>query len=303
MSCCSCCCRFWRIKSRTHIPENSLRTALLEDKSDAVLHILENTELDIILQNIKSCNFPPNDALKKLLDWAIKHKQLDFIATAYASATLPPDMTESKTLTQELHFIPAVHFALARQHAQALRALLQLRGDPNLMGEQGVRPGVLAVHTENDSQALALLRPLLEAMANPNLRGSNCPSPFMCAIRSDRVNIVRRMLAYPGERIHDLAEVLFEFNPKTFPRNIGRLVATMVSPEQPNLTQAMVHNSHGVVKRLLTTYLERGSTAPCSSHGVQRSASLFHDPLFCKCPDDTSFCELVRSGYYDTSYL
>jgi len=299
MSCCFCCCRFWRIKSRTHIPENSLRTALLEDKSDVVLYILHNTELDIILQCIEGCNFPPNHAIRTLLDWAIKHKKLDFIATAYASSTQPPDMT--LTLTQELHFIPAVHYALAKQHAQALRALLQLRGDPNL-GEQGVVPGVRAVHTENDSQALALLKPLLEAMANPNLRGSSGPSPFMCAIKNDRVNIVRRMLAYPGERINDLAEVLFELNPQTFPRNIGRLVATMVSPEQPNLTQAMVHNSHGVVKKLLTTYLERGSTAPCSSHNVTRSASLFHDPLFCKCPDDTSFCELVRSGYYDTSY-
>jgi len=300
MSRCFCCCRFWRIKSRTHIPENSLRTALLEDESDVVMYILHNTELDIILQGIEGCNFPSNHALRTLLDWAITHKQLDFIATAYASSTQCLDMTQ--TLTQELHFIPAVHYALAKQHAQALRALLQLRGDPNLMGEQGVRPGVRAVHTENDSQALALLKPLLEAMANPNLRGLSGPSPFMCAIHNDRVNIVRRMLAYPGERINDLAEVLFELNPQTFPRNIGRLVATMVSPEQPNLTQAMVHNSHGVVKRLLTTYLERGSTAPCSSHNVTRSASLFHDPLFCKCPDDTSFCELVRSGYYDTSY-
>merc|ERR1739838_700023 len=81
---------------------------------------------------------------------------------------------------------------------------------------------------------------------------------------------------------------------------MGNLVATMVSPEQPNLTQAIVSNSHGVVKKLLTTYLERGSTDPCSSKNGYTSACLFHDPLFCKCPEDTSFCTLVRSGYFDT---
>jgi len=298
MSCCLCCCRILRIRSRTQKPENSLRTALLQDESDAVLHILQNTELDLILQGIEGGNFPPNHALGTLLDWAIRHRKLDFIATAYASSTQPRDMT--LTLSQELHFIPAIHYALIKQNAEALRALLQLRGDPNLMEERGVRPGVRAVVTESDSQALALLRPLLEAMANPNLRGLNGQSPFMSAIRSNRVNIVRKMLAYPRQRINNLAEVLFELDPKTFPRHIGRLVATMVSPEQPNLTQAMVSHSHGVVKKLLTSYLERGSTAPCSSQNETRSASLFHDPLFCKCPDDTSFCEKVRSGYYDT---
>jgi len=293
-----CCCSCWRIISRTEIAENSLRAALLQDESDTVLQILENTELDLILQGIEGGSFPPNHALGTLLDWAIRHKKLDFIAAACASSTQPPDMT--LTLSQKFHLIPAVHYAITKQHAEALRALLQLRGDPNQMGEQGVIPGVLAVHTESDSQALALLRPLLEAMANPNLRGRSGQSPFTSAIHSGRVNIVRRMLAYPRERIYNLAEVLFELNPKTFPRNIGQIVAAMVSPEPPHLTQAMVSNSHGVVKKLLTSYLERGSTEPCASHSEGRSASLFHDPLFCKCPEDTSFCELVRSGYFDT---
>jgi len=278
--------------------ENLLRAALIQDESDAVLHILENTELDLILQGIEGGNFPPNHALGTLLDWAIRHKKLDFIAAACASSTHLPDMT--LTLTQEFHLIPAVYYALASQHAEALRALLQLRGDPNHRGRQRLIPGVWAVETENDSQALALLRPLLEAMANPNLRGGSGQSPFTSAVCSGRVNIVRRMLAYPKERIYNLAEVLFELNPTTFPRNIGQLVAAMVSPEQPNLTKAMVSNSHGVVKKLLTTYLESGSTEPYSSRNGGRSASLFHDPLFCKCPDDTSFCRLVRSGYFDT---
>jgi len=295
---CVCCCLRQRIRRRTQIAENSLRAALIEDEPDAVLQLLQNTEIKFILQGIEGGNFPPNHALGTLLDWAIRHKQLDFIAAACASSIYPADMT--LTPTQEFNMIPAVHHALTKQHAQALRALLQLRGDPNRMGEQGVRPGVRAVHTENDSQALALLKPLLEAMANPNLRGWNGLSPFTFAIREGRVNIVRRMLAYPKERIYDLAEVLFELNPKTFPRNIGNLVGAMISPEQPNLTQAIISNSHGVVKKLLTSYLERGSTAPCSSRNGYTSACLFHDPLFCKCPEDTSFCKLVRSGYFDT---
>lgn len=296
MSCC-CCCLRQRIKRRTQIAENSLREALIEDEPDAVLLLLENKELKCILQGIEGGNFTPNCALGTWLDWAIRQKQLDFIAAACASSIQPPDMT--LTLTQEFHLIPAVHHALTNQHAEALRALLQLRGDPNRMGKQGVRPGVWAIHTENDSQALALLRPLLEAMANPNLRGCNGLSPFTFAIREGRVNIVRLMLAYPKERIYDLAEVLFELNPKTFPRYIGNLVGTMISPEQPNLTQATVSNSYGVVKKLLTSYLERGSTEPCSSTNGGTSACLFHDPLFCKCPEDTSFCKLVRSGYFE----
>jgi len=286
------------MRSRTHVTESTLRAALLQDESDAVLHILENTELNLILQGIEGGNFPSNDALGTLLNWAIRHRQLDFITAACASSIELPDMT--LTLSQESHLIPAVHYALDKQNAEALRALLQLRGDPNLVGSWGVRPGVRAVNTENDSQALALLRPLLEAMVNPNLSSSDGQSPFTSAIRNGRVNIVRRMLAYPRERIYDLAEVLFELNPKYFPRNIGQLVATMVSPEQPNLTQAMVSESHGEVKKLLTTYLERGSTAPYSSQNEYTGASLFHDPLFCKCPEDTSFCRLVRSGYFDT---
>jgi len=296
MSCC-CCCFRQRIRSRSQAAEKSLRTALVEDKPDVVLHLLETTELSIILQGIEGGNFSSNKALRALLGFAVKQRKLDVITVAHACSTTPPDM--SKVLTQEAHFIPSIHLALTNQDAGALRALLQLRGDPNLMGEEGVSPAVRALQSENDSHSLALLRPLLEAMANPNQRDCSGYTPFTYAVHEGQLNIVRRMLAYPKERMCELAEVLFELDPQTFPRNIGQLVASMVSPEQPILTPEVIASSHGVVKKLLTKFEERGSAAPWSQQHEGTAASLFHDPLFCNCPEDTSFCKLVRSGYFD----
>lgn len=294
---CSCCCFRQRIRSRSQVAEKALRTALIEDKPDLVLNLLETTELSIILQGIEGGNFTSNKALRSLLGFAVEQRELEFIAVAYSCSTKPPDMTLS--LTQEAHFIPSIKYALTNQHAGALRALLQLRGDPNLMGEDGMSHAVRALRSESSSKSLALLRPLLEAMANPNLPDYSGLTPFTFAVREGQLNIVRKMLSYPKKRICELAEVLFELDPQTFPRNIGQLVASMVSPEQPILTADVIASSHGVVKKLLTKFEERGSAAPWSQQHEGTAASLFHDPLFCNCPEDTSFCKLVRSGYFD----
>jgi len=293
--CCSCIRQ--RFRSRTEVAGETLRAALEEDQPDVVLHLLETTEQNIILQGIEGGNFPSNRALRSLLSWAIKHRALDFIAAAHSCCIKPPNMTQS--LNQGNHFIPTIREALINHHAEALRALLQLRGDPNSIGCEGMSPAIRALHADSDSHSLALLRPLLEAMANPNLVDFSGQSPFTFAVREGQVNIVRRMLAYPKERIYELSEVLFELDPQTFPRNIGQLVASMVSPEQPTLTSEIISRSHGVVRKLLTKYEERGSTAPWSQQHEGNTASLFHDPLFCNCPEDTSFCKLVRSGYFD----